>query len=156
MVRRTPDVAARCGRIEHVADVVVGGDFGDTEEAGAVGAAVALLKLALMRQKRRALHEEHREGCHADVAHAIGRVHAAALVREGPGTLAVIRAANEHRHGTPGIPLRRSCKSVSAAANGVQHQLCIEPGGQESPKGLSLTAASTAAGLCASGSTAAA
>ena len=72
----------RCGRIEHVADVVVGGDFGDTEQAGAVGAAVAVLKLALMRQERRALHEEHREGRHADVADAVGRVHAAALVRE--------------------------------------------------------------------------
>ena len=44
----------RRGRIEHVADVVVGGDFGDTEKAGAVGAAVAFLKLALMCQERRA------------------------------------------------------------------------------------------------------
>ena len=40
--------------------------------------------LALMRQKRRALHEEHREGGHADVVlHAVGRLlGAAALVRE--------------------------------------------------------------------------
>src|SRR5271163_2934920 len=72
----------RRGRIEHVADVVVGGDFGDTEKAGAVGSAVAFLQLALMRQERRALHEEHREGRHADVADAVGRVHAVALVRE--------------------------------------------------------------------------
>jgi hypothetical protein len=72
----------RRSRIAHVADVVVGGDFGDTEKAGAVGAAVPFLELALMRQERRTLHEEQRDGRHADVADAVGRVHAAALVRE--------------------------------------------------------------------------
>ena len=34
----------RRGRVEHVADVVVGGDFGDAEQALAVRAAVAFLK----------------------------------------------------------------------------------------------------------------
>src|SRR5690242_12121052 len=43
---------------------------------------MALLELALMGQEGRALHEEHREGGHAEVAHAIGRVDAAALVRK--------------------------------------------------------------------------
>ena len=55
-------------------------DFADAEQAGAVGAAVPRLKLALMRQKGRTLHEKHREGRHADVAHAIGRVDPAPLV----------------------------------------------------------------------------
>ena len=52
----------RAGWIEHVADVIVAGDFADAEQAGAVGAAMCLLKLALMRQERRDLHEEHGEG----------------------------------------------------------------------------------------------
>jgi hypothetical protein len=43
---------------------------------------MASLELALMRQEGRALHEEHRERRHADVAHRIGRVDATALVRE--------------------------------------------------------------------------
>jgi hypothetical protein len=70
------------GRVEHGADVVVGGDFGDAEQAGAVGAAMAFLEVPLMRQKRRALHEKHREGRHADVGHGIGRVRAETLVRK--------------------------------------------------------------------------
>jgi len=72
----------RGDRVEYVADVVVAGDFGDAEQAGAVGAAMRFLKLALMRQERRALHEKHREGRHSDVAHAVGRVDAPALVRK--------------------------------------------------------------------------
>ncbi len=70
------------GRVEHVADVVVGGDFGDAEQAGAVGTAMAVFELALVRQERRALHEKHREGRHADVGHGIGRVRAETLVRK--------------------------------------------------------------------------
>ncbi len=38
-------------RVEHVADVVVGRDFGDAEQAGAVGAAMRFLELPLMRQE---------------------------------------------------------------------------------------------------------
>jgi hypothetical protein len=74
----------QCGRdrVEHVADVVVAGDFGDAEQTGAVGAAMAFLELPLMRQERRALHEEHRKGRHSDVSHAVGRVDTTALVRE--------------------------------------------------------------------------
>ena len=72
----------RRGRVEHVADVIVAGDFGDVEQAGAVGAPMTYLELALVGQERRALHEEHREGSHADVAHGIGRVDATALVGE--------------------------------------------------------------------------
>jgi hypothetical protein len=62
--------------------VVVGGDFGDAEQAGAIGAAMPFLELPLMRQERRALHEKHRERRHSDVAHAVGCVHAATLVRK--------------------------------------------------------------------------
>ncbi len=72
----------RGGWIEHIANMVVGGDFDDAEQVGAVGAAMPFLELPLMRQERRALHEKHREGRHSDVAHAVGRVHAATLVRK--------------------------------------------------------------------------
>src|SRR5271156_6116473 len=40
----------------------VGGNPADAEQRLAVGAAVAFLHRALVGQKRRALHEEHREG----------------------------------------------------------------------------------------------
>jgi hypothetical protein len=72
----------RGGRVEHVPDVIVAGDFSDAEKAGTVGAAVAFLELPLMGQERRALHEKHREGRHSDVAHPVGRVDAPALVRK--------------------------------------------------------------------------
>jgi hypothetical protein len=72
----------RRGRVEHVSDVIVAGDLGDTEQAGAIGVPMAFLELALVGQEGRALHEEHRERRHAEVAHGIGRVDAAALVRE--------------------------------------------------------------------------
>ena len=42
---------------------------------------MAFLELPLMRQERRALHEEHRKGRHSDVSHAVGRVDTTALVR---------------------------------------------------------------------------
>ncbi|MFL5289534.1 MAG: hypothetical protein ACJ8AW_53395, partial [Rhodopila sp.] len=41
----------RRGRIEHVADVIVTGDFGEAEQAGGVGVPMASLELALMRQE---------------------------------------------------------------------------------------------------------
>ncbi len=70
------------GWVEQIADVIVVGDFVDAEQAGAVGSAVALREVSLMRQKGWALHEEHRERRHADVAHSIGRVDASPLVRQ--------------------------------------------------------------------------
>jgi len=73
---------SRRGRVEHVSDVIVAGDFGDAEQAGAIGAPLTCLELALVSQEGRALHKEHREGRHADIAHGIGRVDAAALVRK--------------------------------------------------------------------------
>jgi len=41
----------RRGRVKHIANVVVGGDFGDAEQAGAIGAAMPFLELPLMRQQ---------------------------------------------------------------------------------------------------------
>ena len=70
------------GRIEHVPNMIVAGDFRDAEQTGAVGAAMVLLESPLMGQERRALHEKHRERRHSDVGHAIGRVHATPLVRK--------------------------------------------------------------------------
>src|ERR1700759_22079 len=72
----------RRGRIEHVPNMIVAGDFSDAEQTGAVGAAMPLLEPPLMCQERRALHEKHREGRHSDVAHAKGRIHATPLVRK--------------------------------------------------------------------------
>jgi hypothetical protein len=40
------------------------------------------LEPPLMRKKRRALHEKHRERRHPDVAHSIGRIDSATLVRK--------------------------------------------------------------------------
>ena len=86
-------------RIEHVADVVVGGNAADAEQGLAVRAAVAGLKLALMIQEGRALSEEHRQGGQADVGHGILAVGSRALVRE-PLTAAPHDAqqAVEHLH----------------------------------------------------------
>src|SRR3954466_1500889 len=86
-------------RIEHVADVVVGGNAADAEQGLAVRAAVAGLKLALMIQEGRALGEEHRQGGQADVGHGILAVGSRALVRE-PLTAAPHDAqqAVEHLH----------------------------------------------------------
>src|SRR3954453_3344157 len=72
----------RGGWIEQVANMIFAGYFGYAEQAGAVGAAMARLEVPLVGKERRALHEEHREGRHADVGHAVDRVHAPALVRE--------------------------------------------------------------------------
>ena len=47
--------------VQKVADVIVGGNSADAEQRPAIGAAVAFLHRALVGQKRRALHEEHRK-----------------------------------------------------------------------------------------------
>src|ERR1700730_11670227 len=73
----------RIGRVEHVADVIVGRDFLDPEQALAVRAAMALLQGALERQKRRALHEKQGERRKPKIRHR--NVAAASLpgVRKG-------------------------------------------------------------------------
>jgi hypothetical protein len=72
----------RLGRIEHVANMIVAGNLGDREQARAVRASMPKLEPPLMRKKRRALHEKHRERRHPDVAHSIGRIDPATLVRK--------------------------------------------------------------------------
>jgi hypothetical protein len=74
----------RFNRIEHSADVVVTGNARHLEQRLAVRPAMprALLQLALMCQKRRALHKEDRECRHADVGHSITRVVTRPLVRQ--------------------------------------------------------------------------
>src|SRR5215831_19277020 len=69
--------------VEHVADVVVGGNFLDPEQRLAVGPAMTSLQATLKRQKRRALHEKHDKGREAEISH--GNVAAAPLpaVRKG-------------------------------------------------------------------------
>jgi hypothetical protein len=47
---------------------------------------VTLRQLALMGQKRRALHEKHRERCNPDVRHPIATVRPRPLVRQRTAT----------------------------------------------------------------------
>ena len=73
-------------RVEHGANVIVAGDFLQTEQAGAIRPAVALLQPPLMRQERWTLHEEHRERRHADVGDPVGPVAPAARVGKALAT----------------------------------------------------------------------
>src|SRR5580692_586987 len=57
----------RIGGVEHVADVIVGGDFPDSEQGLAVRAPMAFLQGALEREKRGALHEKQRKRRKSDV-----------------------------------------------------------------------------------------
>src|SRR5260221_879917 len=81
--------AGRYG-FEHCADVVVARDFGHLEQRLAVRAAAAFEQPALLREKRRALHEENRKRCHADIGHGVMDIAPASLVRQ-PGTDATHR-----------------------------------------------------------------
>jgi hypothetical protein len=67
-----PVKGRRWGAIQHLADVVVAGDGGDAEQGLAVRAPLPLRQDALMRQERRAAHEEERERKQADVRHRVG------------------------------------------------------------------------------------
>lgn len=61
----------RRGPVQHQPDVVVRGDGRHAEQGLAIGPALAVLQPALMRQERRAAHEEQREGRKTDVAHRV-------------------------------------------------------------------------------------
>src|SRR5450759_5201662 len=93
----------RVRRVQHVADVIVGRNFPDPEQGLAIGAALAFLQRALERQKRGALHEEHREGGKAEIRH--GDVAAASLTRVRKGgangfqTLSLIHISEPTRLG---------------------------------------------------------
>ena len=73
-----------------IANVVVARDFGHLEQRLAVRAAAAFEQPALLREKRRALHEENRKRCHADIGHGVVDIAPASLVRQ-PGTDATHR-----------------------------------------------------------------
>ena len=66
-----PVEGARRGTVEHLSDVVVARDRRDAEQRLAVRALMALGQHPLMRQERRAAHEEQREGRKADIRHRI-------------------------------------------------------------------------------------
>jgi hypothetical protein len=72
----------RLDRIKHGADVVVARDVDHLEQRMAIRAALAFEQLALMGEKRRALHEEDREGPHPDVRHGELAVAPAPFVRQ--------------------------------------------------------------------------
>jgi len=67
-----PIEGRRRGAIQYLADVIVAGDGGDAEQGLAVRAALSLRQDALMRQERRAAHEEQRERRQADIRHRVG------------------------------------------------------------------------------------
>ena len=73
-------VIPEINRIEHVATVIAGWNFGDPEQTVGSGAAIPFLELPLLSQERRALHEKHSEGRHSSVGYAVGSVHATTLV----------------------------------------------------------------------------
>ena len=56
-------------RIQSLADVIVGGNLFDVEEALRVAPSLGLLHGFLMGQERRRLREENREGAQTDVLH---------------------------------------------------------------------------------------
>jgi hypothetical protein len=62
----------RVDRVEHGPDLIVARDRRHAEQAPAVRPALPLLQMALMRQERRALHEEHRK--RRKVGHGVARV----------------------------------------------------------------------------------
>jgi hypothetical protein len=73
---------SRVRTIEHVPDVIVGGDFLYSEQGLAVRAPLAPLQRALEGQERRALHEEHCERGQTEVRHRDIAAPSLARVRE--------------------------------------------------------------------------
>jgi hypothetical protein len=66
--------------IQHVPDLIVGGNPGYIEQGLAIRACMPFLKPPLMIEKRRALHEKRRERRHPEIGHPIGRIGPATLV----------------------------------------------------------------------------
>lgn len=71
-------------RVKHVTNMVIARNLGHPKQRLAIRVAMPmpLRQMPLMRQERWALHEEHRERCHADIGHRVMAVLAAALVRQ--------------------------------------------------------------------------
>ena len=64
----------RLNRIQLGAHLAVTGDLGHAEQCLAVRTALRGLQMALVRQERRALHEERGEGGNDEIGHAVRRV----------------------------------------------------------------------------------
>ena len=67
--REQPEQGIRRHRVEHVADVIVGRDLADPEQPLAIRPPPTTFHCPLVRQKRRALHEEDRKHREPDVGH---------------------------------------------------------------------------------------
>ena len=79
---RQPIRSLGCGAVQHLPDMVIARYLLHAEQGLAVRASPARRQHLLMRKKRRALHEKHRERRHPDVRHRVGTVRAAATIRQ--------------------------------------------------------------------------
>jgi len=79
--------------VQPVADIIVGGNPADPEQGLAVGATLAFLQRALIGQKRRALHEKHRESRKAEVGNL--DIAATPLSRVGKDRANGLQASNK-------------------------------------------------------------
>jgi len=70
----------RLRRIQHVPDLIVGGNPRYIEQGLAIRTCMLVLKPPLMIEKRRALHEKRRKRRHPEIGHPIGRIRPATLV----------------------------------------------------------------------------
>jgi hypothetical protein len=70
-------------RVQQRPDMIVAGDPVEAEQRLAIRPPLSLLQTALMRQERRALHEEQRKCRQADVSHRVARVASLPEVRQG-------------------------------------------------------------------------
>ena len=92
----------RIDRIEHAADVVVGGDRLHAEQRVAVRTLMALRQAALVAEKGFALHEEQRKRRQANVGHRIAHVAALALVgKPRAGRMQHRQKRGENHHPPP-------------------------------------------------------
>jgi hypothetical protein len=92
----------RGNRIEQVANLLHARDLLDPEQRAGVVPPARLLHPYLKVEKRRALHEEHRERTHSSIAHRVALV-VAALARIRQGAKRLANRGNQRFHS----PLRR-------------------------------------------------
>jgi len=98
----------RLDRVELGSYLAIAGNFAHPEQRLAVRPALAGLQMTLMRQERRALHEERRERRQAEIRHVVGRVLAPPLVRQRPAaTTQGIEKAVQDWHGVGESEIRR-------------------------------------------------
>ena len=95
---------ARIDSVQRLADVVVAGQLADAEKRPAGVAVAGFLELSLVIEKRRRLHEEHRECGHRDVVKAVLGVGAVARVGQLPAQMAQVIDERIH-HELHAVPL---------------------------------------------------